>query len=96
MDKTILILNKANRQSNIRAEDIQASIKHPVASQIPLDERTATTAANQGVPFVVSAQNTPVAQAIMALGRHLIRAMAEKADVDEAETDKAAIGRLFG
>jgi pilus assembly protein CpaE len=96
LDKTILILNKADRQSNIRAEDIQASIKHPVASQIPLDERTATTAANQGVPFMISAQSTPVAQAMMSFGRHLISAMAEKADVEEEETDKAAVSRLFG
>lgn len=76
--KTILILNKADRQANIRAEDIQASIKHPVASQLPLDERTATLAANQGVPFMASVQSTPLAQATMALGRHLISAMAEK------------------
>ena len=91
----ILILNKADRHANIRAEDIQASIKHPVASQIPLDERTATTAANQGVPFVMSAGSTPVAQATMALGRYVIGALAEKADVEEVETEKAAAGRML-
>jgi pilus assembly protein CpaE len=95
LDKTILILNKADRHANIRAEDIQASIKHPVASQIPLDERTATTAANQGVPFVMSAGSTPVAQATMALGRYVIGALAEKADVEEVETEKAAAGRML-
>jgi pilus assembly protein CpaE len=96
LDRTILILNKADRHSNIRADDIQASIKHPVAIQIPLDERTAATAANQGVPFMMSAQSTPVAQAVMELGRHLISVMAEKSDVEEAQTDKAAVSRLFG
>jgi pilus assembly protein CpaE len=95
LDKTILILNKADRHANIRAEDIQASIKHPVASQIPLDERTTTTAANQGVPFVMSAGSTPVAQAMMALGRHLISVLAERADVEEVETEKAAVGRML-
>jgi len=92
--KTILILNKADRGANIRAEDIQASIKHPVAAQIPLDERTATAAANQGVPFMVSAQGAPLAQAVMGLGRHLIGVLAEQADAEEAETEKAALGRL--
>jgi pilus assembly protein CpaE len=95
LDKTILILNKADRHANIRAEDIQASIKHPVASQIPLDERSATTAANQGVPFVMSASSTPVAQAIMALGRHVIGVLAEKADIEEVETEKATVGRTL-
>jgi pilus assembly protein CpaE len=95
LDKTILILNKADRHANIRAEDIQASIKHPVASQIPLDERTTTTAANQGVPFVMSAGSTPVAQAMMALGRHLISVLAERADVEEVEIEKAAVGRML-
>jgi len=94
--KTILILNKANRSANIRAEDIQASIKHPVVVQIPLDERTATAAANQGVPFMISAQSTPLAQAMVGLGRHLISTLIEKADAEETETEKAALGRLIG
>jgi pilus assembly protein CpaE len=94
--KTTLILNKADRSANIRAEDIQASIKHPVAAQVPLDERTATAAANQGVPFMLSAQSTPLAQAMMGLGRHLISALTEKADAEEVQTEKAALGRLIG
>lgn len=94
--KTTLILNKADRSANIRAEDIQASIKHPVVAQVPLDERTATAAANQGVPFMTSAQSTPLAQAVMGLGRHLIDTLAEKTDDEEAETEKAALGRLIG
>ena len=96
LDKTTLILNKADRHANIRAEDIQASIKYPVASQIPLDERTTTAAANQGVPFMLSAPGTPLAQAMVALGRHLVTTLVEKAEAEEATTDKAALGRLFG
>jgi pilus assembly protein CpaE len=96
LDKTILILNKADRNANIRAEDIQTSIKHPVAAQVPLDERTATTAANQGVPFMISAHSTPLARAVMGLGLHVIDSLAEKADAEEEATDKAPLGRLFG
>jgi pilus assembly protein CpaE len=92
--KTILILNKADRQANIRAEDIEASIKHPVVAQLPLDERTATTAANQGVPIMTSAQSTLLAQAIMSLGRNLISTLAEKVEA-EGEVGKAALSRLF-
>ena len=77
-NKTVLVLNKADRHANIRAEDIQASIKHPVTSQLPLDERTATVAANQGVPYMTTAPSTPLAQAVIALGRQLVSSLAEK------------------
>ena len=92
--KTVLVLNKYDRHSNIRAQDIQASIKHPVTSQLPLDERTATIAANQGVPLMTSAQSTPLTQAITALGDHLINTMAETAGAKE-ESSKAALSRLY-
>jgi pilus assembly protein CpaE len=97
--KTILVLNKADRHTNIRAEDIQASIKYPVASQIPLDERTAVTAANQGVPYMLLARSSPLAQATMALGRYLISTTAEKVGADEESGEvsgKAALSRTFG
>ncbi len=93
--KTILILNKADRHANIRAEDIQASIKHPVAAQLPLDERTTTLAANQGVPFMMSAQNVPLSQAVVALSRHVVSTLAEKVGAEEP-AGRAALGRLFG
>jgi pilus assembly protein CpaE len=95
-DKTILILNKADRHASIRSEDIQASIKHPVAAQLPLDERTAMASANQGVPFMMSAPNSPLAQATLALGRHMIGVLAEKTGAEEETAGKAALGRLFG
>jgi pilus assembly protein CpaE len=97
--KTILVLNKADRHTNIRAEDIQASIKYPVASQIPLDERTAMTAAKQGVPYMLIARTSPLALATMALGRYLISTTTEKVGADEESGEvsgKAALSRAFG
>jgi pilus assembly protein CpaE len=97
--KTILVLNKADRHTNIRAEDIQASIKYPVAAQIPLDERTAMAAANQGVPYMLIARSSPLAQATMTLGRHLISTTAEKVGADEESGEasgKAALSRTLG
>ena len=76
---TLLVLNKADRRTNIRAEDIQASIKYPVSSQLPLDERIATTAANQGVPYMVSEREGVLAQATTALARHIVTTMIEVA-----------------
>lgn len=97
--KTVLISNKAGRHTNIRAEDIQSHIKHPVASQLPLDERTATAAVNQGKPYMVIAHNSPLTQATMSLAQHLVSTMAEKVGEGEVAgetSDKAMSGRLFG
>jgi pilus assembly protein CpaE len=77
--KAILVLNKADRRTNIRAEDIQASIKYPVSSQLPLDERVATTAVNQGVPYMLSEREGVLAQATTALARQLVTTMVEVA-----------------
>jgi len=96
--KTVLILNKADRHTNIRAEDIQASIKYPVASQLPLDERAAIAAANQGVPYMMSAKTSALAEATLALARHLVSTMAEAVGAGEESgeaPDRAALGRLF-
>ncbi len=99
LSKTVLVLNKAGRHTNIRAEDIQNHIKYPVTSQLPLDERTATDAANQGKPYITIAKNSPLAQATVALARHLVSMMAEKAGEGEEASQvpgRAALGRLFG
>ena len=76
--KTLLILNKADPHSGIRAEDIQASIKHPVAAQLPIDERTAAVSVNQGVPYLMAARQTKLAQATVTLAQHVVGVLAEK------------------
>jgi pilus assembly protein CpaE len=83
--KTILVLNKADPHNSIRAEDIQNSIKHPVAVQIPLDERTAMLAANQGIPYIVSARTNKLGQATAALARLVVESLAEKSDERQPE-----------
>jgi pilus assembly protein CpaE len=89
--KTILILNKADPHNSIRAEDIQASIKHPVAVQIPFDERTATVAVNQGVPYMVGARSTKLAQATTAMAQHVASTVAEQEEMAEAPSRIAAV-----
>jgi len=98
-NKTVLILNKTGRHTNIRAEDIENHIKYPVTSQLPLDERTATEAANQGRPYIVIAPSSPLTQATITLAQHLVRTIAEAVGEGEETGEasgKAALGRLFG
>ncbi len=81
--KTIMVLNKADPHNNIRVEDIQHSIKHPVAAQIPLEERTATLAANQGIPYMMNIRGTKLNQATAALARYALAAVAEEEEEEQ-------------
>ncbi len=89
-EKVLLTINKVDRRSSIRAENIEASVKHAVAATLVLDERVATLAANQGSPFVLSAANSPIAQDVVNLARQLLDTLVEKEEV--AETTAASAG----
>jgi pilus assembly protein CpaE len=89
-EKIFLTLNKVDRRSNIRAEDIETGVKHPVAATLALDERVATLAANQGSPFVVGAVSSPIAQSVIDLVHQLLDTLIEKEE--EAETTEAPAG----
>jgi pilus assembly protein CpaE len=70
--RVVLVLNKADKRINIRAEDIANNIKYQVEGQLPLDERSVTTAVNQGVPYVLGDKNSLLTQSTTALGQHMI------------------------
>ena len=82
-DKVFLTVNKVDRRSSIRAEDIETGIKHPVSATLALDERMVKLAANQGAPFVLSAANSPIAQSVVNLARQLLDTLVEKEEVAE-------------
>ncbi len=77
-ERIMFVLNKADKRINIRAEDIEANIKYAIHGQLPLDERTVTTAVNQGVPYVLGSKNSPLAQATVQLGKRLMSLLEEK------------------
>ncbi|MEM7033586.1 MAG: P-loop NTPase, partial [Chloroflexota bacterium] len=69
--KTQLILNKASRNTGIRAIDIENSIKHKVVAQLPLEDKVVTTAVNQGVPYILSGGNNPLTQATVSFAQYI-------------------------
>jgi pilus assembly protein CpaE len=79
-ERIMFVLNKADKRINIRAEDIEANIKYKIEAQLPLDERSVTTAVNQGVPYVLGDKNSLLAQATVRMGTHLFKALQEERD----------------
>jgi pilus assembly protein CpaE len=101
-EKIALVLNKSDqRRSGIRAGDIEESIKHPIAVEIPLDDVVALRSVNRGVPFVISDGSRPISQAISRLAEDMVahwEAAAEAEAVAEPHVDDAArrrLGRFF-
>ena len=74
-ERIMFVLNKSDKRINIRAEDIEANIKYSIEGQLPLDERTATTAVNQGVPYVLGDKNGLLTQATVQLGKRLMTSL---------------------
>jgi pilus assembly protein CpaE len=89
-EKVFLTINKVDRRSSIRVEDIETGIKHPVAATLALDERVATPAANQGAPFVFSAANSAIAQGMVDLAHQVLDTLVEEEGV--IETTEAPAG----
>lgn len=77
-ERIVFVLNKADRRINIRAEDIEANIKYPIQGQLPLDERSVTTAVNQGVPYVLGNKNSALSQATVQFSRRLMELLENK------------------
>lgn len=99
-ERTILVVNMADRRGAINVRDIEASIKHPVAAKIPLDERAAIQAANEGVPVVFGNRKSLLAQAITDLANLLVAELApqpaEQAGMPEQTAAQKARRGLFG
>jgi pilus assembly protein CpaE len=79
-ERIVFVLNKVDKRINIRAEDIEANIKYPIKGQLPLEERTATTAVNQGVPYVLGNKSSLLTQATIQLGKRLMEVLEQEAE----------------
>jgi pilus assembly protein CpaE len=78
-DKVRLVLNKYEPQGNVSSAAIQASIKHPIIVELPRDDRAASSAIQQGLPYVMGNPRSQLAQGTVKLARALIGAQEERA-----------------
>ncbi len=77
-ERIMFVLNKVDKRINIRAEDIEANIKYRIEGQLPLDERSVTTAVNQGIPYVLGDKNSLLTQATVTLSKHLLKSLEDE------------------
>jgi pilus assembly protein CpaE len=101
-DKVMLVLNKWDRRSGIRAEKLEGAFNHRIDGIIPFDDRTVLMSVNQGQPFVVGYKTAPISQSIFELAKHVVEAL-EPAPApapapepaDSRPTSTSRLGRLL-
>jgi pilus assembly protein CpaE len=89
LEDMVLVLNKVDRRGSIQEENIEASIKHPIASRIRDDHQAALAAANQGIPLLIGQKSRPISQDILTLA-HQLNGELEK--VEKAIPEEAVSG----
>jgi len=78
-DKIKLILNCINADGVMEVKDVEASLHYSFTATLPSDSKTVVTAANCGVPFVLSNPQTPVAKEMFGLARTVAGVVEERA-----------------
>ncbi len=97
-DKTILVVNGADRRGSLRAKQIEKAMM-PVTAEIPYDERAALAAANRGVPLITQDRDHPISRSLLQLAETIhdrLSATEEpEADVEESEAEGVGGTSLF-
>jgi len=71
-EKIKVVLNWANSIGGMTIQDSENLLQRKFLSFMPSDGKTVVTAVNQGVPFVISNPNTPVAQTLLKMTNYII------------------------
>ncbi|MGB5932442.1 MAG: response regulator [Anaerolineae bacterium] len=98
LEDIVLVLNKVDRRGSIQEENIETSVKHPIASRIRDDHQAALAAANQGIPLLIGQKSRPISQDILTLAHQLNGELekAEKPMPEEAVSGSSGlIRRIF-
>jgi pilus assembly protein CpaE len=80
-DRMLLVLNRVDRRGGITAANVEETLKHSVAAQILIDEKTVLASINAGVPFMTGPRNIPPVQGILDLAQRLRSDFAPKEPV---------------
>jgi pilus assembly protein CpaE len=70
--KVKLIINRENKNSSLNLKKIEEILGVEVLSFIPDQENIVKASLNEGIPYVISQSNTPIAKAVMKLTTKLL------------------------
>jgi pilus assembly protein CpaE len=80
----LFVMNRFDKKIAITPERVGESLRQPVATAIPLDEKVVSSSINRGIPFMLENRSVPVAKSIQDLVV-LIKEKIASLDYSEAE-----------
>lgn len=86
LEDTMLVLNQMDGRGSIPEENIQASIKHPIAFRIGNDREAALLAVNQGIPLLIGQKKRPLSRDISTLAHRLSEELEKAEEAVSEET----------
>lgn len=100
-DRIDLILNKVYPRDEIRAEQIEHSMKHKIRAQFEFEPQTIRQAINQGSPLITTHPNHPLSQGFLQLAQQeltLLQPQPAEVAADRAatQTERPVRSGLFG
>lgn len=92
-DKVKLVLNQATLDYGIKINELEKRLNRSPAAMLPYDEKTVLSSVNKGHPFVLTHQNTRIAQCIRNFSREF--SIADKGGPADVPVKKSFVGKLF-
>jgi pilus assembly protein CpaE len=88
-DRVVLVLNRVDRRGGITAANVEETLKHTVAGQILLDDKTVLSSINSGVPFITGPRSIGPVPGILEIAQRLRSDFAPKEAVPADGKGKA-------
>jgi pilus assembly protein CpaE len=85
-EKTLLILNRADRPAGVKPKDIEAVLHQQLYALIPDDSINALRSLNRGIPLVINYPRSPASKAYKELARRLTSLGAESSATSATPT----------
>jgi pilus assembly protein CpaE len=88
-DRIMFIMNRYDKRIAITPERVGESLRQPIVTAIPFDDKIVNNAVNRGIPFMLDNKAQPVAKSVQALG-DLIKEKITRltADINDVPTKK--------
>jgi len=94
-DKARLIINRDAGNLGISDGDVEKSLDFMIAERIPNDYKTAITAVNRGMPFVLSDPAAKVSKAVERVAGLVYEDAGKQTEIQAGRKKKSPLGKLF-
>ncbi|GAP07000.1 response regulator containing CheY-like receiver domain and AraC-type DNA-binding domain [Anaerolinea thermolimosa] len=86
-ERIMFVMNRYDKRVAITPERVGESLRQPIVTAIPFDEKIPVNAVNRGIPFMLDNRTQPIGKSILAMA-DLIKERIQKLELAELENPK--------